>query len=48
MSKTHFRSGMLVFPGLTQRELAVPYKVLARLPAAPERGARAAVFIMPR
>ena len=34
MSKTRFRSGMLVFPDLTQLDLTGPYEVLARLPGA--------------
>jgi cyclohexyl-isocyanide hydratase len=34
MSETHFRSGMLVFPNLTQLDLTGPYEVLARLPDA--------------
>src|SRR3981189_1591769 len=34
MSETHFRSGMLVFPNLTQLDLTGPYEVLARLPGA--------------
>jgi len=34
MSETRFRSGMLVFPDLTQLDLAGPYEVLARLPGA--------------
>jgi cyclohexyl-isocyanide hydratase len=32
MSETRFRSGMLVFPNLTQLDLTGPYEVLARLP----------------
>ena len=31
---THFRSGLLVFPNLTQLDLTGPYEVLARLPGA--------------
>ena len=31
MSETRFRSGMLVFPNLTQLDLTGPYEVLARL-----------------
>jgi cyclohexyl-isocyanide hydratase len=34
MSEVRFRSGMLVFPGLTQLDLTGPYEVLARLPSA--------------
>ncbi len=34
MSDPHFRSGMLVFPNLTQLDLSGPYEVLARLPGA--------------
>jgi len=34
MSETPFRSGMLVFPNLTQLDLTGPYEVLARLPGA--------------
>ena len=34
MSETRFRSGMLVFPKLTQLDLTGPYEVLARLPDA--------------
>jgi len=34
MSETRFRSGMLVFPNLTQLDLTGPYEVLARLPGA--------------
>ena len=34
MSETRFRSGMLVFPTLTQLDLTGPYEVLARLPGA--------------
>jgi cyclohexyl-isocyanide hydratase len=34
MSQTQFRSGMLVFPNLTQLDLTGPYEVLARLPGA--------------
>ena len=34
MSETRFRSGMLVFPNLTQLDLTGPYEVLARLPDA--------------
>ena len=34
MSETRFRSGMLVFPDLTQLDLSGPYAVLARLPGA--------------
>ena len=34
MSETSFRSGMLVFPDLTQLDLTGPYEVLARLPGA--------------
>src|ERR1700751_1305600 len=34
MSETRFRSGMLVFPDMTQLDLAGPYEVLARLPGA--------------
>jgi cyclohexyl-isocyanide hydratase len=34
MSKAKFRSGMLVFPNLTQLDLTGPYEVLARLPGA--------------
>ena len=29
---THLRSGLLVFPNLTQLDLTGPYEVLARLP----------------
>ncbi|MGH7044874.1 MAG: DJ-1/PfpI family protein [Stellaceae bacterium] len=32
MREPDFRSGMLVFPGLTQLDLTGPYEVLARLP----------------
>ena len=32
MSGTRFRSGMLVFPNLTQLDLTGPYEVLARIP----------------
>jgi cyclohexyl-isocyanide hydratase len=32
MSEPNFRSGMLVFPNLTQLDLTGPYEVLARLP----------------
>src|SRR5258705_8878740 len=32
MSETRFRSGMLVFPNLTQLDLTGPYEVLARMP----------------
>jgi len=32
MSKTKFRSGMLVFPNMTQLDLTGPYEILARLP----------------
>jgi cyclohexyl-isocyanide hydratase len=34
MSETQFRSGMLVFPNMTQLDLTGPYEVLARLPGA--------------
>ena len=35
MSETmRFRSGLLVFPNLTQLDLTGPYEVLARLPGA--------------
>ena len=34
MKETRFRSGMLVFPNLTQLDLTGPYEVLARLPDA--------------
>jgi cyclohexyl-isocyanide hydratase len=34
MSETRFRSGMLVFPNLTQLDLTGPYEVFARLPGA--------------
>src|ERR1700752_150966 len=34
MSGTRFRSGMLVFPNMTQLDLTGPYEVLARLPGA--------------
>ena len=34
MSDTPFRSGMLVFPYLTQLDLTGPYEILARLPGA--------------
>jgi cyclohexyl-isocyanide hydratase len=34
MSDPSFRSGMLVFPNLTQLDLTGPYEVLGRLPAA--------------
>jgi cyclohexyl-isocyanide hydratase len=34
MSEMRFRSGMLVFPDLTQLDLTGPYEVLARLPGA--------------
>src|SRR6202022_514450 len=34
MSAARFRSGMLVFPDLTQLDLTGPYEVLARLPGA--------------
>ena len=34
MSETRFKSGMLVFPNLTQLDLTGPYEVLARLPGA--------------
>src|SRR3954447_6158642 len=34
MSETRLRSGMLVFPHLTQLDLTGPYEVLARLPEA--------------
>jgi cyclohexyl-isocyanide hydratase len=34
MSDPSFRSGMLVFPNLTQLDLTGPYEVLARLPGA--------------
>src|SRR5439155_20428264 len=34
MSEMRFRSGMLVFPNLTQLDLTGPYDVLARLPGA--------------
>ena len=34
MSETRFRSGMLVFPNLTQLDLTGPYEVLARVPGA--------------
>jgi cyclohexyl-isocyanide hydratase len=32
LSETLFRSGLLVFPGMTQLDLTGPYEVLARLP----------------
>src|ERR1044071_9134300 len=32
MSKAPFRSGMLVFPNLTQLDLTGPYEILARIP----------------
>jgi cyclohexyl-isocyanide hydratase len=34
MSETRLRSGMLVFPNMTQLDLTGPYEVLARLPGA--------------
>src|SRR5438445_9925350 len=34
MSETRLRSGMLVFPNLTQLDLTGPYEVLARIPGA--------------
>jgi cyclohexyl-isocyanide hydratase len=34
MSETRFRSGMLLFPNLTQLDLTGPYEILARLPGA--------------
>ena len=34
MSETRFRSGMLVFPNMTQLDLTGPYEILARLPGA--------------
>jgi cyclohexyl-isocyanide hydratase len=34
MSEMRFRSGLLVFPNLTQLDLTGPYEVLARLPGA--------------
>jgi len=34
MSETHLRSGLVVFPKLTQLDLTGPYEVLARLPGA--------------
>jgi cyclohexyl-isocyanide hydratase len=34
MSEARFRSGMLLFPNLTQLDLTGPYEVLARLPGA--------------
>jgi cyclohexyl-isocyanide hydratase len=34
MSETHLRSGLVVFPNLTQLDLTGPYEVLARLPGA--------------
>ena len=34
MGETGFRSGLLVFPNLTQLDLTGPYEVLARLPGA--------------
>jgi len=34
MNETRFRSGMLLFPNLTQLDLTGPYEVLARLPGA--------------
>jgi cyclohexyl-isocyanide hydratase len=34
MSETRLRSGMLIFPNLTQLDLTGPYEVLARLPGA--------------
>src|SRR5208282_5788083 len=34
MSETRVRSGMLLFPNLTQLDLTGPYEVLARLPGA--------------
>jgi hypothetical protein len=34
MSETRFRSGILVFPDLTQLDLTGPYEALARLPGA--------------
>ena len=34
MSETYLRSGMLVFPDMTQLDLTGPYEVLARLPGA--------------
>ncbi|MFZ3237285.1 MAG: DJ-1/PfpI family protein [Stellaceae bacterium] len=37
MSDTVLRSGMLVFPNLTQLDLTGPYEVLARLPGADTR-----------
>jgi cyclohexyl-isocyanide hydratase len=37
MNETRLRSGMLVFPNLTQLDLTGPYEVLARLPGAQTR-----------
>jgi cyclohexyl-isocyanide hydratase len=37
VSETRLRSGMLVFPNLTQLDLTGPYEVLARLPGAETR-----------
>jgi cyclohexyl-isocyanide hydratase len=37
MSETRLRSGMLVFPNLTQLDLTGPYEVLSRLPGAETR-----------
>ncbi len=37
MNETRLRSGMLVFPNLTQLDLTGPYEVLARLPGAETR-----------
>lgn len=37
MSETRLRSGMLVFPNLTQLDLTGPYEVLARLPGTETR-----------
>src|SRR5260370_8529021 len=34
MSETRLRSGMLVFPNLTQLDMTGPYEVLARMPGA--------------
>jgi cyclohexyl-isocyanide hydratase len=34
MSEARFRSGMLVFPNMTQLDLTGPYEILARLPGA--------------
>lgn len=33
MSDARFRSGMLLFPNLTQLDLTGPYEILARAPA---------------